>query len=459
MRIKFFLIIFFIFFKSFSQEIINGNVSYINNDNQTIFLEGVNIYWKNSNTGVISDKNGNFSISRIDSTNELVFKILGFKKDTIEINSSKFYSHKLIPESDQLNEVIVSKKKNTIQKSYFKTQNIVNVSSDELLKAACCNVSESFETNPSIDVNFSNAITGVKEVKMLGLESPYLMITEENIPMVRGASQVFGLSFVPGPWVESMQITKGVGSVVNGFESISGQINIELKKPIFDEPFFFNLFTSDMGRFELNFHMNEKINEKLSSSVFLHADKNSTTHDDNFDGFLDYPKYKGFNILNRWQYTDLQNGLVGFFSFKILKDEKETGEDATSLLVKRMPWLSEINTQRFDTNFKIGYEELLAIIVSPDRLHDSAGDNALWRALQQVQYVWSTNAHTDNRELLVAKVRHQAQLILSIGMPAVITFYGPFGLTCVTLIHGDNLEVIAQHGNGVQRTAPPHAPL
>ena len=355
MRIKFFLIIFFIFSKSFSQEIINGNVSYINNDNQTIFLEGVNIYWKNSNTGVISDKNGNFSISRIDSTNELVFKILGFKKDTVEINSSKFYSHKLTPESDQLNEVIVSKRKNTIQKSYFKTQNIVNVSSDELLKAACCNVSESFETNPSIDVNFSNAITGVKEVKMLGLESPYLMITEENIPMVRGASQVFGLSFVPGPWVESMQITKGVGSVVNGFESISGQINIELKKPIFDEPFFFNLFTSDMGRFELNFHMNEKINEKLSSSVFLHADKNSTTHDDNFDGFLDHPKYKGFNIFNRWQYTDLQNGLVGFFSLKILKDEKETGEDVTSLLIKRMPWLSEINTQRFDTNFKIGY--------------------------------------------------------------------------------------------------------
>ena len=355
MRIKFFFIIFFIFFQSFSQDLISGNVSYINENDQTIFLEGVNIFWKDSKVGVISDKNGKFSIKRIDSTNKLVFKILGFKEDIVEIKNLEFYSHKLSPEIDNLSEVIVSKRKNTIQKSYFKTQNIVNVSSEELLKAACCNVSESFETNPSIDVNFSNAVTGVKEVKMLGLESPYLMITEENIPTIRGASQVFGLSFIPGPWVESMQISKGTGSVVNGFESISGQINIELKKPIVDRPIFLNLFTSQMGRLEFNFLVNEKINDKLSSSIFLHADKNSSIHDDNNDGFLDHPTYKGYNFYNRWQYIDTEKGLVSFLSFKIMNNEKEAGEDVSSLLVKRMPWTSEIVTKRFDTNLKIGY--------------------------------------------------------------------------------------------------------
>jgi outer membrane receptor for ferrienterochelin and colicins len=143
----------------------------------------------------------------------------------------------MIEDENILDEVVVDKKRKTIQKSYFKTQNITNVSSEELLKAACCNISESFETNPSIDVNYSNAITGTKQVKMLGLESPYLLITEENIPMIRGASQVYGLSFIPGTWVESMQITKGTGSVTNGFESISGQINVELKKPYTDSPF------------------------------------------------------------------------------------------------------------------------------------------------------------------------------------------------------------------------------
>ena len=100
------------------------------------------------------------------------------------------------------------------------TANTTLVTSKELLKAACCNLAESFETNPSIDVNFSDALTGTKQIKMLGLTSPYIMITEENIPSVRGASQAYGLSFTPGTWVESIQITKGAGSVVNGFESV-----------------------------------------------------------------------------------------------------------------------------------------------------------------------------------------------------------------------------------------------
>ena len=159
-------------------------------------------------------------------------------------NSSKRIEHTL-KSKDQLDEVVIKTRKKASTRSYLSSQNVINVSSSELLKAACCNVSESFETNPSIDVSFSNAITGVKEVKMLGLESPYLLITEENIPMVRGGSQVFGLSFIPGSWVESMQVTKGVGSVVNGFESISGQVNIELNKPISDVPTYINIFRNN----------------------------------------------------------------------------------------------------------------------------------------------------------------------------------------------------------------------
>jgi len=356
MKIRFFLIATLLLFsKSYSQDLLTGKVSLINNENELIPAEGVSIYWKESSTGVISDVNGNYSIPFIKSTNLLVFKMLGFKEDVITIKNLTIYNHTLNKESNYLDEVVVSKRKNTIQKSYFKTQNIVNVSKEELLKAACCNVSESFETNPSIDVSFSNAITGVKQVKMLGLESPYLLITEENIPTIRGASQVFGLSFIPGTWVESMQITKGVGSVVNGFESISGQINLELKKPINDAPIFLNVFSSTMGRNEMNFHLNKKLNEKFSTGLFLHADNNSTIHDDNLDGFLDHPNYKGVNFFNRWQYTDFEKGIVSFLGFKFLKNEKKSGEDVDKLNIERMPWLSEVNTNRFDTNFKTGY--------------------------------------------------------------------------------------------------------
>ena len=139
--------------------------------------------------------------------------------------------------TDDLEEVTVTTRKKASATSYLASQNITTISSKELLKAACCNLSESFETNPSIDVNFTDAISGTKQIKMLGLTSPYILIATENVPSVRGASQAYGLSFIPGTWVESIQVTKGAGSVTNGFESIAGQINAELVKPLSDKSF------------------------------------------------------------------------------------------------------------------------------------------------------------------------------------------------------------------------------
>ena len=384
MKIKFILFVFFICFNSYSQELLTGKVSFLNKDNEVILVEGVSVYWKDSSIGVISDKTGDYSIPFSKDSNILVFKMLGFKQESITIEDMKTYNHTLIEQSDQLDEVVVSKRKKSIQKSYFKTQNIVNVSSEELLKAACCNVSESFETNPSIDVNYSNAITGVKQVRMLGLESPYLLITEENIPMVRGASQVFGLSFIPGPWVESMQITKGTGSVVNGFESISGQINIELQKPVVDEPIFINVFRSNMGRNEMNFHLNRNINNKISTKFFLHADNNNSIQDNNSDGFLDHPNYKGLNFFNRWQYINLEKGIVSFLGLRYMKEDKSAGEDVANLKLKRMPWLSEINTQRFDSNFKFGY-------VNPSIPYQSIGFQMAYSNHEQISFFGNRN--------------------------------------------------------------------
>ena len=159
------------------------------------------------------------------------------------MNSNERLDHFLIPDNeDELEEVTLIQRRKSLQKSFIEVQNIIKVSSAELLKAACCNLSESFETNPAIDVNFSDALTGTKQIKMLGLSSPYLLISEENIPMVRGASQAYGLTFTPGTWIESIQISKGAGSVTHGFESIAGEINTELTKPLTDIPFFLNLF-------------------------------------------------------------------------------------------------------------------------------------------------------------------------------------------------------------------------
>lgn len=259
---------------------------------------------------------------------------------------------------DTLQEVKVISINKGLQKSYRITTNTTLLTSKELLKAACCNLAESFETNPSIDVNFSDALTGTKQIKMLGLTSPYLMITEENIPSVRGASQAYGLSFTPGTWVESIQITKGSGSVVNGYESISGQINTELIKPVNNIPFFLNVYGSSDSRFELNTHFNKKISDKWLTSLFIHGNTRVSKNDMNKDGFLDNPLAKQINILNRWQYTDAKKGWVSFINFRYMNDKKQTGEIDFDPIKDRGTthlWGSEINTERFDVSTKVGY--------------------------------------------------------------------------------------------------------
>lgn len=259
---------------------------------------------------------------------------------------------------EKLEEVQVDAKRKGLKKSLTKTTNTTVVSSKELLKAACCNLAESFETNPSIDVNFSDALTGTKQIKMLGLTSPYLMITEENIPSVRGASQAYGLSFTPGTWVESIQITKGAGSVVNGFESISGQINTELIKPSNDIPFFLNAYGSTDSRFELNTHFNKQLSDKWATSLYLHGNARVAKNDMNDDGFLDNPLGRQLNIVNRWQYSNPETGWVSFINFKFMKDEKQTGEldfDPDTDKLTTNYWGSEINTDRFDFSSKVGY--------------------------------------------------------------------------------------------------------
>lgn len=259
---------------------------------------------------------------------------------------------------DTLKSVTVESKKKGLKKSLSMTANTTVVTSKELLKAACCNLAESFETNPSIDVNFSDALTGTKQIKMLGLTSPYIMITEENIPSVRGASQAYGLSFTPGTWVESIQITKGAGSVVNGFESISGQINTELIKPMKDIPFFLNAYGSTDSRFELNTHINKAVSDKWATSIFIHGNARVAKNDMNHDGFLDNPLGRQFNIANRWQYANPETGWVSFLNLRYMNDKKQTGEldfEPGRDKFTTNYWGSEIGTERIDFSSKVGY--------------------------------------------------------------------------------------------------------
>ncbi len=349
---------------SFSQEKVDGTVVEAGNSNP-LGLAGANVYWMDSQIGVVTDIDGKFSIPYKKEYNKLIISYVGYESDTLLVNAPKTVRHGLKP-SNELEEVVVQQERDHIQKTYFSPQNTVTVNSAELLKAACCNLAESFETNPAIDVNLSDGLTGTKQIEMLWLTSPYLMINQQNIPMVRGASQAYGLTFTPGTWIESIQITKGAGSVVNGYESISGQINTELVKPLTDSSVFINGYGNENGRYELNTHFNKKLSEKWSTGLYIHGNKRTQKEDDNGDGFLDAPLADQINVMNRWQYQDAEKGWVSFFNVRFLNDEKQVGEvdfnpdtdrvdGANGLQNEAEVWGSEINTRRFDTSLKLGY--------------------------------------------------------------------------------------------------------
>ncbi len=328
-----------------------------NNPKDNLGVEGASVHWLNTNISAITNEKGWFSIPYKPEYKKLIVNFVGYKTDTILVSNSSEIHHFLTLESE-LDGVVVKSKKKSIFRSSLTTVNMFTVNSEELLKAACCNLAESFETNPSIDVSFSDALTGTKQIQMLGLTSPYLLITQENIPSIRGASQVYGMTFTPGTWVESIQITKGAGSVVNGYESISGQINAELVKPFSDNTFFLNAYSSLNGRLELNTHFNKKVSDKWHTGLYVHGNYRGEKFDNNNDGFLDNPLANQINLMNRWQFTDAEKGWVSFINLRFLNDEKQTGQlnfSPKSDKGTTNAWGSEIDTRRFDASAKLGY--------------------------------------------------------------------------------------------------------
>ena len=359
---KFFILIFFVTQYAVAQDLLVGKVIDENNNP----IQAASVLWENTQEGVSTEETGEFKLPFFKNS-KLVVSYVGYKTQVLTINST-FIRVKLLPENN-LNEIVVTTSKRGLSKSISGTANTVVMSSHELLKAACCNLSESFETNPSIDVNFSDAVSGSRQIKMLGLTSPYILIAEENIPSVRGASQAYGLSFTPGTWVESIQVTKGAGSVVNGYESISGQINTELIKPGANIPYYLNIFGSTDSRFELNSHINHTFSDKLATTFFIHGNMRLSKNDMNHDGFLDNPLGQQINVLNRWQYTNKEKGIVSFLNLRYMDDQKQAGQVTFNPRFDKgttNAWGSEINTQKVDVAGKLGY-------VFPDMPFQSIG--------------------------------------------------------------------------------------
>ncbi len=335
-----------------AQQIIKGQVFEIV-DSKEMSLPGATLLWVNSQQAVSSDKEGKFSLEISDQLpGKIVVSSIGFKTDTLEIATSDFIKV-LLKKSINLKEVNVTAKKEDITISTINPINSETITENELLKAACCNISEAFETNPSVNVDYKDAVTGVKEIQLLGLGGIYVQMLNENIPDMHGLAGIYGLTFIPGPWIESIQLTKGSGSVLNGYESATGQINVELKKPNNKEipRLFFNLFGEESGALEGNIILKQKVNSKLSTMLMLHGRRMKSEMDRNSDGFMDTPDNRSFNIYNRWQYHSSKK-LEGQLSIKFLSDDINGGQTDK---VSNFPiYKTYVNTKRAEVSGKVG---------------------------------------------------------------------------------------------------------
>lgn len=288
-------------------------------------LTGVNLYWAGTETGTTTDIEGKFVLpvtAKLPA--QLVVSYVGFKSDTITISKP---SESLLIELESridLKEIVITAREEAVQISSISPINTTTLTRAHLEKAACCNLAESFETDASVDVVVADAVAGTKKIQMLGLDGAYSQIMFENMPFIRGLSTTYGLGYVPGTFIESIQVTKGAGSVVNGFESMSGQINLEYFKPESADKIFINGYANQMTRLELNGHYAQVLNDRWSTMFLAHARSSMMRVDNNGDGFMDDPMDNEVQIVNRWNYHVGKR--EGQFGIRFLADDKVGGQ-------------------------------------------------------------------------------------------------------------------------------------
>jgi outer membrane receptor for ferrienterochelin and colicin len=329
-----------------------------NIDDKNHALVGANIIQLNTQNGTTTDVDGRFEINLINNKpNTLIISFVSYQNDTILLENGNFRNHQIIlKESKNLNEVQVVARQRGNFVSRTETLGLININEGELQKAACCNLSESFENSAAVDVSYSDAVTGAKQIQLLGLAGIYTQFLTENIPNFRGLATSYGLGYVPGSWMESIQIAKGTSSVINGYESMAGQINIEYKKPDDGDKIFFNIYGNHDGKLEANFNNRINLNDKWSTAFLGHAEYFSVKHDANGDSFLDMPLMAQINLFNRWRFKGKNFRFQ--FGIKYLTEERQGGQMDFKKGGKRTienPYGIGIKTKRIEGFAKIGY--------------------------------------------------------------------------------------------------------
>ena len=313
-------------FVAMAQRVVTGTVVDANTEQPLI---GASLYWKNTTAGATTSVDGSFSIRRVSGFETLVVDYLGY--DILEIEMAdkdeNTVTIKLNPSAVDIDEVVIEGQQ---RGNYAKQGGITRqeqISFAGLCKMACCSLAESFENSASVTVGYSDAISGARQIKMLGLAGTYTQILDENRPIMQGAGATYGLSYTPGMWLNSIQVSKGVASVTAGHEAITGQINLEHRKPTDDERFFLNVYFDSELRPEIN--MSSAIpltpDKSLSTVIMAHGSLDTASHDMNEDGFSDMPKANQINVANKWLWQN-KDGVQLRWGWKVVNENRLGGQ-------------------------------------------------------------------------------------------------------------------------------------
>ena len=409
-KLKFLLLIFFIavlFQNTLQSQVLRGVVKGANPDKTTVLIPSARLQWLGASGGGLTNKDGEFEIKVPPTSLILEVKALGYKTDTINVGIGKNFIEITLKSELSTKEVVVNA---DLPSKIINKTDIINteiITSRGLKKAACCNLSESFETNASVDVNFTDAVTGAKKIMLLGLSGEYTQILNEKMQSFNGLVTAYGLGYVPGTWIESIQISKGSSSVTTGYQSMVGQINVEYKKPEELERPLLNLYANSTGRSELNFDISEQVADNLYSTMFVHLSTMQNKIDANNDGFLDFNTGYQANFMNRWRFDG--DGFESQFGAKLLIDEREGGQE--KFFENRSNDFFSIlnNTKRVELWAKTGIfvlEEMnssLGIIsfFSHHNQNVTLGKR-LWTAEQNtfnLNVLYDTDVHNENQKL------------------------------------------------------------
>ena len=340
---------------AFAQGFIEGTVYEQNEKGEKEPLPGVNVYWKIVNEGVVTDANGHYKIPLHETVCCLVFSCISYENDTVHHMAEPAHYDHIFNSAHMLNEVEISARQKASFISSIKPMAVQEISSEGLRRAACCSLAESFEGNASVDVSYSDAVTGARQIELLGLSGLYTQMMAENMPNFRGLASAFGLTYVPGNWMNAIQISKGTSSVRNGYESISGQINVDYKKPEEgeSEKLFLNLYGNTMTMAEFNFNTRWNVGKHGSMMVLGHVNHNFMQMDDNGDGFMDDPMTTQGNVFLRYNYA--KDWFEGMWGVKALNERRFGGVMGGNPFVEPLDDKFKINTTRYEAFSKTGF--------------------------------------------------------------------------------------------------------